>query len=237
MKKIILIIVLSLIATTSQSAISNRLDSLRTHIRMRWNAAGDSTRLLTNNRLTYILNEASDVVCIDFPALIKVDTVTITASDEVGGLSSDFVALASVFRLKGESERIPMTIVDIGMMDSLRHWIVEPEGHQHQLTWESPQYCASAGQKLMTHPKMENDPTFGNDFLVYYYAIDDWMSDDTSTTQILPEYIPALLFYAVAMTYEELGLFSQGAYYHGKYTALKKEKGRKAVSYQEVVEQ
>ena len=215
----VLLVLLLLPIVASASSISPRMDSLKQSVLMRWRASGATTDQLSSARVQTAINEAIQTVCDDFPAIVKLDTITLATGTMGASLNSDFNRLANVFRIYGDT-LYPLLIVEENYVDSfVKKLILSDYGHVTGIK-ESPSICYAAGDLFMTIPRHITDGVVGDSFLVTYYANDAGLSVAADETQVLPRYRLAIIYHAVASLYAELGQIDKSLAFMQFYSAM-----------------
>lgn len=197
MKKITLLLIFFWSTSVGAAVypVANVLDSLQKacYYQLRTDTAG--TASMTDDMVEFALKRALARVCREFPALEKIDTVTVSSATEGAVLNSDFLRIRQVFKMIGNT-RIPL---DFKPREELFAAGATEKGYTHALGKPtSPRYCFTHGQRLLFHPKDAKASATPDSFLVLYYAMDEGMDTSGATTAIAPEYIDALLYAALA---------------------------------------
>ena len=217
----ILLFVVLLFPTLGFTAdnISPQLDSLKMETLMRWRATGAVTDQLTSARVQSAINEAIQVVCDDFPAIVKFDTI-ILSTDSMGAmLNTDFNRFANVFRLDSVL-MVPLKILEENDVDTFINMVIPTDFEHKQGVITSPHTCFAAGNRFMTYPRYTTDTEVGDSFFVSYYANDVKLDSGTDSTQILPRYRLAIIYYSISILYAELGQFEQSMAFMQFYASL-----------------
>ena len=217
-KKVLLVFVLALFVGTVNAA-SLRLDSLRTECFDKLNIPDAGTRTITTAIGNRLINQAINEICTDFPALEKIDTIIVYKEDEGGVLPSDFVALKNVFLMDGYTVRIPLKIVGA---DTLRK-LFNSEGQvKHDKSNPmSIAYAFKYARRLMLLPKYAKDTAAIDSFLVYYYATDAQLTNDTDSTLIEKRFRGVLISYATSEMATIKNDYEKAAYYRRLYDQAK----------------
>ena len=216
---LVILLLLPLLALSQTYSAPVRLDSLQIscYQQLRVDTAG--TAYMTDQMVRFALNRGLAQVCIDFPALEKMDTVVVDKDAAGGALASDFLRIEKVFKMIGDTLWIPVQYVTL---DSLYAVAPTADGYMHdKANIADPRYCYTFAQRLLFHPKDAKASTDADTFLVLYYAADDRLLDDTSTVAILPEYIPALIDYACADLAALKRDLQESMFYRSRYREIK----------------
>lgn len=183
------------------------------------NTSGDNQVSLA---ITYdALNKATQQVCRDFPALEKIDTLTISSSAEGAALPSDFLRLKMVLRMAGDTLRHPLQIINI---DSLPY-MIDSVAVQSKRSIRSPQYAYTYASRLLTHPKYII-PSNADSFLVYYYAMDDKLTAASDSLVIDDSFVPAVLYHACFQLAAQKRDFEVALFWLGRYDAERDAVGK-----------
>lgn len=154
-------------------------------------AISSTDALITTARVNRIIDEAVREVSANFPAIEKLDTVVIYTTTEGGALASDFSQAWWAQIMVDDSVRIPLTYREPDTLYEARGGSDGVSDAGKNVT-QQRYYYTHAG-RLMLYSKYgtgEGDSLF---VLLAYYAVDDAMSADTTTTSISDAYRAALM--------------------------------------------
>jgi hypothetical protein len=172
---------------------------------------------MTNDMIRYALNTALIRVCKEFPALEKLDTLVVYKEDEGAALPTDFDRMKQVFRMKGDTLRLPL---EFRPVESLREVTPAIKNNLHKKDkLLSPQYAYPWAGRFMLHPKYAIDSSEIDSFLILYYAMDEGMDTSGATTAIDAKYINVLLLATFAKLSAMKKDFTSAAYYETLYKA------------------
>lgn len=222
MKKIAVLIVLLAVGVMGET--SPQLDSIRI---MAFNQIGvptSGTNRVTAAKANAIINYGIQEVSTDFPAVGKLDTITIGSVSEGGALASDFVAIKWCQLMIDDTLRIPL---EYKTEDSFFVERPTEEGAKSEPDdILSPRYYYTHAGKLLTWPKfVAGDIGDSALVLISYYAIGDRLDSATDSTNILPQFRNELLDW-VCYRLEYLQYrYAAGDRYFGKYDKAKQEIG------------
>jgi len=129
------------------------------------------------------LNSVINDICVNFDALPKIDTIAIRR-DSVGyALNSDFLRPEAVFKIIGDSIRIPMG--QIGTDTFYLQITDTTKMDQKSITAPKLYFVFGDGDSafIFTQPKYVKD-TFRDTFQVHYWARDVWLRPGTADSLI-----------------------------------------------------
>lgn len=196
---------------------SPALDSLREAVFAQLNIRPGGSRRITAEIVNKALNRGQAQVCIDYPALEKIDTVLVNRYDTGGTLPADFRSLRSVWRCIGDTVYVPLTIIN---PDSARILISQYQEMKHDKQNPlSPMYCWTHGRKLRLWPRFIGGTTTVDTLQIEYFALGAALVNDSDSTRIAPDYINKLIFYACADVSAVRLDFEEAAYYLARYAA------------------
>ena len=168
------------------------------------------------------INRSISQVCLDFPAIEKMDTLTTGSDEEGAALPDDFLRVRALFKMKGDTLRIP---IEYKPLDSLLRLTPTDLMATHKIGEAmSPSYYYTFGQRLLFHPKYAIPSATSDSFLLMYYAMDDQLGSDTEVTLILPEYLDAIVFYACAQLSIRRGNMADADFFYNSYNAMLRER-------------
>lgn len=212
--RLFLFLFLLILPISGYSQISNRLDSLRIEVLFYLNLNA-VTNSVTAAKLTRAINHAIVADCKRYPALYKLDTVIVPKTVEGAALNSDFSRPAQLFKMIGDSIRIPLQFIS---WDSVKAKFPAYKDNVHNPSdTMSPAHFWTGGQKLFLHPKYLESTSDADSFIVHYYAIDQKLSDDTNTVSITQDYRLPLIYYAAAEIWSIRGRDDKFAHYMGLF--------------------
>jgi hypothetical protein len=222
MRKILF--VLCLLAANLSAETSPQLDSIRVAALNQIGLPTAGTTRITAAIANAIINYGIQEVSTNFPAVEKLDTITIDSVSEGGALASDFVAIRSCELMIDDTLRIPLQYKPV---DSIFEKRPSKEGAKPDDITDPRYYRTHAG-RLLTSPKfVSGDIGDSALFLISYYAVGDFLSSGTDSTNIVEEYRDELLDW-VCYRLEALRYrYNASAFYFAKYDKAKQEVGFK----------
>ncbi|KKM24833.1 hypothetical protein LCGC14_1601180 [marine sediment metagenome] len=226
MKKIL--IALSLLAATVGAETSPQLDSIRIAAFNQIGIPAAGTVRVPVATANAIINYGIQEVSTNFPAVEKLDTISIDSASEGGALASDFVAIKWCQLMVDDTLRIPLEYKSEDSLFPKRPSVDDADADADDLT--EPRYYYTHNKRLMTFPKVKvGDVTDGDSalFLIAYFAVGDRLDAETDSTNILEAYRDELLDW-VCYRLEYLRYrYNSGDRYFLKYDKSKKEIGFK----------
>lgn len=219
MRRILFTFCLVFVASSVFGYPSQRLDSLRYAIYDALLMAQSGNNLMTSARLTTAINLAQSQVADDFLCYSKIDTVGVTKDEEGIELPSDFLEIEAVFRMIGDTLRIPLVRADI---DSLRRYYpTAGDNSQKNANLLSPGHYLAWGDRLLLHPKVRKDTSeLGvkvDSFLILYYVDPPMVSVATDTLHIPKKYVKAVFDFACATAAQWLGQYERSSVFRAQY--------------------
>jgi len=196
-----LFILLLPITVFAADNIPAQLDSLNNYASLFWNTTGSSTDQMSQARRYFSINAGIQAVCDVAPAIEKIDTLLIATSN---ALNSDFNRLASVFRMTNDT-LVPLQIINTNDVDTLLMKTSKNEFAHDKTNKASPNICYAHNGRLHTLPKYISSKV-GDTLLVNYYANDVKLASGTDSTKVLPKYRMAIIYYAIGVRYQMIGL-------------------------------
>lgn len=129
------------------------------------------------------LNSVITDFCVSFDALPKMDTVTMGRDSAAYALNSDFLRPSAVFKIIGDSIRIPM-----GQIGTDTFYLqIGDTSKMDQKSITAPKLYFVFGSNdsalIFTQPKYVLD-TFHQDFEIHYWARDAWLRPGTPDSLI-----------------------------------------------------
>jgi len=212
MKKILLFVIL-FCSSVSGQGMSTRLDSLRTYVTYQVDIPTTGTDKITTAKLNSVVNRAIYVVCNDFPAYPKLDTVYIENINTSGTLNSDFLKIKSCAMMYGDSLIIYLKPMNPDTMRYLRP--DEKTNKQIKDLVFAPEFYSVHGNNLFVHPKWLR--TDSVQFRIEYYAMDTTLESDSSKTSIGIEYLENVIYYACSLIEEMRGNFIKAEEWRKRY--------------------
>lgn len=195
MKKTVFIFGLCFLAASLSAETSPQLDSIRFAAYNQIGVPSGGTTRVTDAIANVIINHGIQKVTTDFPAVEKLDTITIKGDEEGGALASDFVAIDWCQLMIGDTLRIPLEYKPEDSLFLKRPTQDDSKGQVDDVT--DPRYYYTKAGRLMAFPKViaSSDITSGDSalFLIGYYAVGDPLSSGTDSTNIDEEYRDELL--------------------------------------------
>jgi hypothetical protein len=191
---------------------------------VRANLPTTGTNQVSTATVARIVNAKILVVCIDFPAIEKLDTILIDSTMEGGVLPSDFDRLRYVQMIYSDIVRVPLTPLP---PDSAK-WATPGDATQDQSVEAGPPNYYTAGGYLMLHPKWSRGDT--GTYLISYYATDTALTDDASQTSVDTRYLDAVIYASVAEVNRILGRWNQAMGWQALYEEYKSRHGATTVT-------
>lgn len=213
MKKLIFLLLLPL---SVSAQIPGRLDSLQLRMCRLANKPTTYTSTWTSALLWQSLTDAQTPVCQDFDAFEKFDTVLVYKVPEGGTLNNDFLRVAWVDRMSG-STRLPMQPIEAVNRWTATGGTIAGSTIADVAKIEQPRYYFVHGNRLMTHPKDGQESTRRDSLLVGYWAIASPLTGASDSTDIYPEFRPALLYKALSLALSAVGSYGESAAWEGQY--------------------
>lgn len=209
-------IILCASAQAQTYSVSPTLDSMTAYCLEQLDIPITGSRNVDTGFVHRKINEGYAATCNDAPAIERIDTVLIWKDNEGGVLPDDFLRAHAVFRMYGgDSSRVPMVLVD---PDTLK--FMNAPGTQNRDTSLSPGIAYTFAQRLLTTPKVIADSAYPDSYLVMYFAMGDKLDTLTETCEVLPEYLPAVLNYAMARIEEKREKWTAAAWYDSRYEKI-----------------
>ena len=222
MRKIVLL--LCLLPALCLAETEPQLDSIRQAAFDQLGIPAAGTDYVTTAKANAIVNYGIQEVSTSFPAVEKLDTITIDSTTEGGTLASDFVAIKWCLFIADDTARVPLEFAPV---DSLFPARGGEEGVDHDPgNPYGVRYYFTHAKQLMTYPRW----SVGADsalFLVAYYAVGNHLAAGGDSTNILPEYRDELLDWICYRLEALRGRFTAAAFYEAIYDKAKKERGFK----------
>ena len=227
MKKILL--ALCLMAATVSSETSPQLDSIRVAAFNQIGVPAAGTLRITDAIANAIINYGIQRVSTDFPAVEKLDTIVIDTLSEGGALNSDFVRIRWAQLMQGFDQRIPLEYL---IEDSLFLMLPSEEGTEAEADDKtSSRYYYTMAGRLMVWPKMVIGDAMadGDSALVVigYYAVGDFLSSGTDSTNIPSEYRDELISWVCHRLEALRYRYNASAFWKAQYDAAAKQTGFK----------
>ncbi len=226
MKKLLLMMGLCLLAVSAIAETSPQLDSIRIAAFNQLGIPIAGTDRMTAAKANAIINYGIQEVTTNFPAVEKLDTITLDSASEGGALASDFVAIKGCQLMSGDTMRIAL---EFKVEDSFL--VVRPDPANNKTEPDDvgggPYYRTHAGQ-LMVWPKFRRGDIGDTAlFLISYYAVGDRLDAETDSTNIDEQFRDELLDW-VCYRLEYLRYrYNSGDKFLGKYNKAKTEVGFK----------
>lgn len=196
--------------------VQPRLDSLQLAVLSQLNLPSTGSSRITLAVTTRAINRAYGQTCQDYPAYELTDTVVILKSDTSGSLPADFLRLRQAFKLRGDTLRLPMKIVDPTLLDTIFPAVADNIQKKTLLT--SPLRTWTHARTLFVHPKYIRSTAGTTDtFLVLYYAAGTALSASTDSVKVEPEYIERIIHYACKLLSATRRNFDDAAWYATEY--------------------
>lgn len=152
------------------------------------------------------LNSVINDICVEFDVLPKIDTVAIRRDSIAYALNSDFLRPEAVFKVIGDSIRIPMG--QIGT-DTFYLQIGDTTKMDQKLITAPKLYFifgSNDSALIFTQPKYVKD-TFRDTFHVHYWARDAWLRPGTpdSLTGIMSRFRPKVVDLTAEKIFKDRG--------------------------------
>ena len=215
MRKLILIL-LMLFGGAVHADISGRIDSLMV-MAFEQSLVPDNGNLVIDTFYGHrAINRAIQQVCMDFPAIEKLDTVVSVAEQIEYSLNTDFYRLSNIFKLTTSFDLKIIYSLSFPPVDGwfeARAGEVGGEGDPQQKP--EPRYAWTFNDKLYFYPT----PQRADSFVVAYYAIDSQIVTSSNSTSVRPEYREAIVIYAASLICYRLGDFTRAEIYRQLYNS------------------
>ena len=203
MKKIIFILVLVMFSNVKAQvySINPSFDSLRANVLAMLNSSTSGN--VSTAKVDYIINMSIGEVCDAFPAIEKVDTLSVNRSVAGHPLNNDFLRLKSLFRVDSygdadNEQRIWMPINYVPY-DSLAIVFDTKKKNAYQFSKTDTMLTAYTWNRNLYFQPLNYKPTNDPDiFIVFYYARDEVLVNGTDSTNIAPEYMEELTYYIMS---------------------------------------
>ena len=215
MRKLILIL-LMLFGGAVHADLNPSVDSLRTMAfeqSLIPDAGNAIIDLAYGNR---VVNRAIQRVCMDLPAIDKLDTIVSVAEQIEYSLNTDFYRLSNIFKLTTSFDLKIIYSLSFPPVDGwfeARAGEVGGEGDPQQKP--EPRYAWTFNDKLYFYPT----PQRADSFVVAYYAIDSQIVTSSNSTSVRPEYREAIVLYAASLICYRLGDFARAEIYRQLYNS------------------
>ena len=197
MKKTLTIIVFMFISSSTMAGPrSPRLDSMWVSVCANLNLPTSGTRNITSAVGYRYINEAYASVCVDFPAIEKLDTVTLVGGSEGGALNTDFDRVVSVDRMVDSTVRIPLQPVSQDTLSMMVKTADDASVRMVKNDYTSPRYYKIFNKMLITQPKYSLATS--SLFLVKYYAIGARLTSASDSVLCDQRYIEQIINHACA---------------------------------------
>lgn len=204
MKKLIIIIMfLSASAYAQTYSINPSLDSLRLNAFGQLSIPATGTGRVTTSAANFIINKSIGDVCDAYPALEKIDTLSVDRSASGYTLNSDFLRVRHVFRVDYYNDQqsqqlwFPLNYINFDSLASVYATKKENVDEIKKIFGERTTYY-TFGRQLFLHPKNYSLTTDPDTLIVFYYARDRMLTTGTDSTRISPEYMDELMSYIMA---------------------------------------
>jgi hypothetical protein len=169
--------------------------------------------------MNHLINRSILDICNDFPALMKLDTVTASGTVERQGLNADFLRAQGVFRMIDDSLRIPL--VRMKSRDTLAIMIKEKQIEDMTMAINnrfSPRYYWTVDTTLCFFPKFYA-PGITYKFLIEYYAIAPVVTVDSVAISIKKQFREALIWNVCRKASSLRGNWSDATEYEKLYNS------------------
>lgn len=175
-----------------------RLDSLRASIEQELNNSGILDPIIDN-----FINRAAFRVCTNYPAIERIQTLSLHVDSTGAQLNNDFLRIRVAFKeiLTGSpavKTWIPLIFIDPDTLSRIRNGIAEMQDKRDDILL--PVFYYTQNNKFFTFPKLDKGPgADGNrTFIVKYYAKDTVvLQAGNDHTAISFNYRDALIDYAI----------------------------------------
>lgn len=192
MKKILFALII--LVTSVGAETSPQLDSIRVAAFNQIGVPTGGSDRITAAIANAIINYGIQQVSTDFPAVEKLDTITIDTVSEGGALASDFVAIKWCQLILSDMARLPLQYKSEDSLFMERPSDSSSTGDPDDVT--DPRYYYTHAGRLHTFTKIvSGDATEGDSalFLIGYYAVGNRLSSGTDSTNILESFRDELL--------------------------------------------
>lgn len=192
MRKILLVLCLLILSGGVVAETNPQLDSIRVAAFQQIGVPAAGSDRITVAIANQVINYGIQQVSTDFPAVEKLDTISMDTVSEGGALSSDFVAIDWCELMIGDTIRIPLEYKHPDSLFTKRPSSNDAKAKVDDLT--DPRYYSTKAGRLLVWPKFrQGDIGLTASFLVGYYAVGDALSSGTDETNIHSEYRDELL--------------------------------------------
>lgn len=163
------------------------LDSIRTFVFSELNIPTAGTGNVTPTKANLKINLSLGILCSNFPAYEKIDTLVMTSDSDGVILPVDYLRTGSIFRTYNKL-LIPMASIS---HDSMRVLFISDStvNANDRMKYTSPNYYRIFGRKFFTHPAITTLDTF----IVYYYATHPELTTGTDSVIFEPQYFDKFL--------------------------------------------
>ncbi len=194
MKRWLWLLIVPVIAVAGSN--KGDLASLRQAVTLQLRAKTSVTVVVSNAVIDNALNRGLAEVCDKFPALEKFDTIWVNSSSEGAALNADFNRIHQVFRIGGDTTRIPIPFKSFDSLGRDESTIAASTDKKTGLT--SIKYFYTFGDRILFHPKSGAISPARDSFLVLYFADDAILDSTIDTVKIKAAYIEKVILYACA---------------------------------------
>lgn len=188
----LVIVFLCLLAVGVGAETNPQLDSIRVAAYNQIGVPVAGSDRVTDAITNAIINYGIQRVSTDFPAVEKLDTITMDTVSEGSALASDFVAISWCQLMIDATQRIAL---EFRLPDSL--FEKRPSDSSSRSSSDdrtTPRYYYTHARQLMVYPKfVVGDIGDTALFLVSYYAVGDALTAESDSTNIHSEYRDELL--------------------------------------------
>lgn len=206
-RKILLFSVIALLlqAVGASAGQSPRLDSLRVYSFDFALLPVAGNRTVTTAIGNRVVNTAIQQVCTDFPALEKLDTVTLSSGMEGATLNSDMVSVVAVEYIlpieneHGDADTVRMYVPPIAVNDLRLKFPTSTSVVQNKSGQYDPKFWYVEAKKLKFAPKWIRGDTAS--FVVTYLAMDTLLTTDSSSTSVETQFLNAVKYYAASLLF------------------------------------
>ena len=194
MYKYLLTILLFAVSVSAQVyPVDPSRDSIITYCLYETNTPTTFTGNLTEAKAIYFLNKSLGQVCVDFPALEKVDTVVLSTDSMGCALNTDFIRATRIYKIADNKGQI---LIPLRYVPTDSTWVIYPGKEQNTGTVSNkstPSSYFTFGKRFYPHPKSLAISTVPDSFIVFYNAMDAKLTTATDSVAIGQDYLGALI--------------------------------------------
>ena len=212
------LILFLLLLCSTVSAEYIRLDSLRVAVH-RQVALPDSGNAVVSVAKTHMaINRAISQVCIDFPAVPKMDTVGIHRDSTGAALNTDFQQVGAVYRFKDAGWWYPLKPLAGDSLAKALSGTSENQASPGDST--DPGFYYTFDKRIYVHPKW-SDSLSSDSLVIQYFGIGTKLTGGTDSTDVLPQFREAVIVYTCYQIEMMRNRFAAAAAYLEWYKQLR----------------